>query len=255
MNRTIYSLFIVVMFGVIQIAGIPIQIYIALKNPGASVQEILSLYMPYQFVIYIIGLIVILVLGNIHKDKNIFESGVKTPPLQTVAWIFGGLILAYGVQIITAQINIHLLGNPLESENTKHIMEMISNMPYMIFFVAVIGPIIEEYVFRRAIFAEIYERLPMNKIAAFLIAGLISGFVFAIAHFDFTHILIYVGMSYVFSFVYVMTNRLLVPIVVHMLMNGCVVLLQLTFKDQIEKLEQLQTNGLIIIKTIFNTII
>src|SRR5699024_7785551 len=91
-----------------------------------------SLYMPYQFVIYVVGLIVILILGNIHKDKNIFERGAKTPPLQTIAWIFGGLILAYVAQIITAQINFRLLGNPMESENTKHIMEMISNIRKLI---------------------------------------------------------------------------------------------------------------------------
>ncbi|HLR39526.1 MAG TPA: CPBP family intramembrane glutamic endopeptidase, partial [Jeotgalicoccus sp.] len=98
------------------------------------------------------------------------------------------------------------------------------------------------YVFRRAIFAELYELMAkMNKVVAFLLAGLISGVVFALAHWDFTHIIIYLAMSYTFSFVYLMTKRLIVPIMVHMLMNGIVVLLQVALKDQIEAIEKLQS--------------
>jgi hypothetical protein len=50
-------------------------------------------------------------------------------------------------------------------------------------------------------------------------------------------------MAYTFSFLYVITGRLLVPIMVHMLMNGLVVLLQLMFQDYIKQMEDIQ-NGL-----------
>lgn len=252
--RSLYSILIIVTFGVIQFIGVPLQIYFAITNPDADVMEIIQMYMPYQFGIYVFGLIVVLILGNIHKNKNMFELGEKSTPLMTIVWVFGGLVLAFVAQFVTATINIKLLGNPEESANTQLIMEMITAMPYMAIFVAIIGPIIEEYVFRRAIFAEIYERLPMNRVVSFLIAGLISGLIFAVAHFDFTHILVYLGMSYVFSFVYVMTNRLLVPILVHMLMNGTVVAAQVFFKDAIENLEQLQSNIILIGKVIMSII-
>lgn len=252
--RSLYSILIIVTFGVIQFIGVPLQIYFAITNPDADMMEIIKMYMPYQFGIYVFGLIVVLILGNIHKNKNMFELGKKSTPLMTIVWVFGGLALAFVAQFITATINIKLLGNPEESANTQLIMEMITAMPYMALFVAIIGPIIEEYVFRRAIFAEIYERLPMNRVVSFLITGLISGLIFAVAHFDFTHILVYLGMSYVFSFVYVMTNRLLVPILVHMLMNGTVVAAQVFFKDAIENLEQLQSN-IILIGKVFMSIL
>ena len=114
----------------------------------------------------------------------------------------------------------------------------------MILVVVVFGPIIEEYVFRRAIFGEIYEIIPADskgmKIVAFLAAGLISGLIFAVAHADFTHILVYLSMSYVFSFLYVISGRLLVPILVHVIMNGLVVLLQTVFADFLEDAEEIQ---------------
>nr|WP_245203039.1 CPBP family intramembrane glutamic endopeptidase [Jeotgalicoccus aerolatus] len=114
----------------------------------------------------------------------------------------------------------------------------------MILVVVLFGPIIEEYVFRRAIFGEIYEMIPINstaqKVLAFLAAGLVSGLIFAVAHADFTHILIYLSMSYVFSFLYVITGRLLVPIFVHVIMNGIVVLLQTVFADFLQEAEEIQ---------------
>ena len=51
-----------------------------------------------------------------------------------------------------------------------------------------------------------------------------------------------------------MTNRLLVPILVHMLMNGTVVAAQVFFKDAIENLEQLQSNIILIGKVIMSII-
>ena len=121
---------------------------------------------------------------------------------------------------------------------------MIFNSPWMILVVVLFGPIIEEYVFRRAIFGEIYEMIPINstaqKVLAFLAAGLVSGLIFAVAHADFTHILIYLSMSYVFSFLYVITGRLFVPIFVHVIMNGIVVLLQTVFADFLQEAEEIQ---------------
>ena len=78
------------------------------------------------------------------------------------------------------------------------------------------------------------------KVLAFLAAGLVSGLIFAVAHADFTHILIYLSMSYVFSFLYVITGRLFVPIFVHVIMNGIVVLLQTVFADFLQEAEEIQ---------------
>ena len=241
--RKAFSLFIILTFIVVQVAVIPVGIVIGLMYQDLTQAELVEKIMPYQFGAFVLGAIAVIILGNTHKDKNIFERSEKKSPLYaTVLWIIGGTFLAYTSQIVAGLINVYLLGNPVERHNTEGIIDMVLGAPYMVILVVVLGPIIEEYVFRRAIFAELYELMAkMNKVVAFLLAGLISGVVFALAHWDFTHIIIYLAMSYTFSFVYLMTKRLIVPIMVHMLMNGIVVLLQVALKDQIEAIEKLQS--------------
>lgn len=241
--RKAFSLFIILTFIVVQVAVVPIAMVIGFTNQDLTQAELLNKVMPYQFGAFVLGAIAVIILGNTHKDKNIFERSEKKSPLYaTVLWIIGGTFLAYTSQIIAGLINVYVLQNPIESQNTEGIIDMVLSAPYMVILVVVLGPIIEEYVFRRAIFAELYELMArMNKGVAFLLAGLISGLVFALAHWDFTHIIIYLAMSYTFSFVYLMTKRLIVPIMVHMLMNGIVVLLQVVLKDHIEAIEKLQS--------------
>lgn len=247
--RRPFSLFIILTFILIQFAVIPFALYFGFKYPNLTQAELLDLVMPYQFGAFVLGTVAVILLGNTHRNKNIFErSEQKSPLYLTVLWVIGGTVLAYIAQVVAGLINVYLLGNPLESGNTEGIIDMVLSAPYMIILVVVLGPIIEEFVFRRAIFAELYELMgSLHKVVAFLLAGLVSGILFALAHWDFTHILIYLAMSYTFSFVYVMTKRLIVPILVHMLMNGFVVLVQIVFQDQLENLEKLQTSTQFII--------
>src|SRR5699024_11070340 len=57
-------------------------------------------------------------------------------------------------------------------------------------------------------------------------------------HLDLTHLLIYTGMGLVFSYLYVKTKTIIVPIIVHMGMNTITVLAHL-FID-VEELERIQ---------------
>src|SRR5690625_3914680 len=206
-----------------------------LTSPELSPDELVTSIIPYQFAAFLIGTILVIIIGGMHHNKNAIEQGRQTDIPVTIVWIIGGVVLAYASQVIAGMINVYVLGNPLESQNTNEIISMIESMPLMILIVAILGPIIEEYVFRRAIFGEVYTLFPMHntgsKVLAFLIAGLVSGLIFAVAHLDFTHILIYLAMSYTFSFLYVMTGRLIVPIFVHMIMNSLVVGLNVLLGD------------------------
>lgn len=249
--RQLYSVLIIVVFIAVQLAVIPISLVLAFTNPSITETEMLNQVMPYQAIAFAVGVIIVIAIGHIHKNKNRIERGKQADIPVTIAWIVGGVFLAYGSQVLAGLINVYVLGNPLESANTSGIIEMIESAPFMILVVAVLGPILEEYVFRRAIFAEIYEMIPGSKIIGFLVAGLLSGLVFAVAHWDFTHIIIYLAMAYTFSFLYVISGRLLVPILVHMIMNGVVVIIQVLAKDYIEQLEEIQ-NGLgVIIHLLF----
>lgn len=242
--RRIYSILIILTFLAVQFALVPIGLIFTAQDPSLLPGEMIEKLMPYQVITFAIGTVVVIIIGNLHKNKNRIEQGSQSDGLITTVWIIGGVFLAYMSQITASLINIYVLGNPIESQNTTDIVDMIFNSPWMILVVVLFGPIIEEYVFRRAIFGEIYELIPVHnttqKTLAFLVAGLVSGLIFAVAHADFTHILIYLSMSYVFSFLYVITGRLLVPVMVHIIMNGLVVLLQTVFADFLEEADEIQ---------------
>ncbi|CAD2080233.1 CAAX amino terminal protease self-immunity [Jeotgalicoccus aerolatus] len=242
--RRVYSILIILTFLAVQFALLPIGLIFTAIDPSLGPGELIEKLIPYQVITFGLGAVIVILIGNIHKNKNRIELGSKTDGLLTTVWIIGGVVLAYLSQIIAGVINIYVFNNPVESQNTTEIVDMIFNSPWMILVVVLFGPIIEEYVFRRAIFGEIYEMIPINstaqKVLAFLAAGLVSGLIFAVAHADFTHILIYLSMSYVFSFLYVITGRLLVPIFVHVIMNGIVVLLQTVFADFLQEAEEIQ---------------
>ena len=242
--RRVHSILIILTFLAVQFALLPIGLIFTAIDPSLGPGELIEKLIPYQVITFGLGAVIVILIGNIHKNKNRIELGSKTDGLLTTVWIIGGVVLAYLSQIIAGVINIYVFNNPVESQNTTEIVDMIFNSPWMILVVVLFGPIIEEYVFRRAIFGEIYEMIPINstaqKVLAFLAAGLVSGLIFAVAHADFTHILIYLSMSYVFSFLYVITGRLFVPIFVHVIMNGIVVLLQTVFADFLQEAEEIQ---------------
>lgn len=255
-NRQINSALILLIFIGVQLAVLPVGIVMGITSPELGPEELVTAIIPYQFIAFLIGTILVIIIGGLHQNKNAIERGQQADIPVTLVWIVGGVVLAYASQVIAGMINVYVLGNPLESQNTNEIIGMIESMPLMIFIVVILGPIIEEYVFRRAIFAEIYSLFPMKntgyKVLAFLVAGLVSGLIFAVAHFDFTHIIIYLSMSYAFSFLYVMSGRLLVPILVHVIMNGLVVGLQVLLGDRLEELQQYEETLGIVFSTVRN---
>lgn len=255
-NRQINSALILLIFIGVQLAVIPVGIIMGVTSPELSPEELITSVIPYQFIAFLIGTILVIIIGSLHQNKNAIERGPQTDMPVTLVWIVGGVILAYASQVIAGMINVYVFDNPLESQNTNEIIEMIESMPLMILVVVILGPIIEEYVFRRAIFAEVYTLFPMKnpgyKVLAFLVAGLVSGLIFAVAHFDFTHIIIYLAMSYAFSFLYVITGRLLVPVIIHIIMNGLVVGIQIILGDRLDELQQLQETIGIVFSTVRN---
>ena len=65
--------------------------------------------------------------------------------------------------------------------NTQRIMAVAKQLPIFIILISVVGPILEEYVFRKVFFGELYDRIKGNRIIAFLIASIVSSFTFCIS--------------------------------------------------------------------------
>jgi uncharacterized protein len=157
---------------------------------------------------------------------------------RSILWAITGVFLALFAQAFAANIE-RLIGIEMGSENTQQILRIIESFPIMIVVSSVIGPILEEIVFRKIIFGAFYKRFN------FFLSALLSSVIFSFAHMEPEHTLLYSAMGFTFAYLYVKTNRILVPIVAHVAMNTFVVLVQSIYREDIEKLmkqaEQMQS--------------
>ncbi|WP_430483454.1 CPBP family intramembrane glutamic endopeptidase [Rossellomorea marisflavi] len=174
-------------------------------------------------------IIVLLILRKSSPSKLKLERSAPAAAGISIVWAVVGIFMAFFAQAIAIQIET-LLGIQAGSENTQNIMGIVDNVPLAMIVVAIIGPILEEIVFRKIIFGALYQR--MN----FFFAALISSVIFALAHFEPVHVILYSAMGFTFAFLYVRTKRILVPICAHVAMNTMVVIMQTVYRDEIEKI-------------------
>jgi uncharacterized protein len=153
-------------------------------------------------------------------------------------WAVSGVFLSLFAQSLAANVEWRLLGIEPGSENTKRIVEIIQVTPLLMVVTSIIGPILEEIIFRKIIFGTLYQKYN------FFISALVSSLLFAIVHMELKHLLLYAAMGFTFAFLYAKTGRIFVPIFAHVTMNTFVVVIQTLFADEIEKImrqtEQIQ---------------
>lgn len=180
--------------------------------------------------------IILLLLRNEMVNANEVRNGASLG--RSILWAITGVFLALFAQAFAANIE-RLIGIEAGSDNTQQILRIIESFPIMIVVSSVIGPILEEIVFRKIIFGAFYKRFN------FFISALLSSVIFSFAHMEPEHTLLYSAMGFTFAYLYVKTNRILVPIVAHVSMNTFVVLVQSVYREDIEKLikqaEQMQS--------------
>ncbi|MHC9001119.1 lysostaphin resistance A-like protein [Enterococcus bulliens] len=137
---------------------------------------------------------------------------------QILTWGIGGIFLALILQAIASQIEVGLFGAPETSQNTAQIIGFVQSQPFFILAVTIGGPIMEEFVFRRAILLSLASKTPL------WFAMCVSSLLFALIHFD-GHLLLYTTLGLFFSFLYLKTGRIWTSIICHVGMNTLVVLL------------------------------
>ena len=209
------------------LVGLPILIF-SFKSFGISQSLAVPVWLIASFSI---ALLIILFILRKEMNTQSFEKRGGSSIGESVIWAIIGVFLAYFAQIFAAMIET-LLGVKMGSENTQNILHIIETMPAAIIVTSIIGPILEEIVFRKIIFGAMYKRFN------FFISALISSVIFAAAHMEFQHILLYSAMGFTFAFLYVKTKHILVPIFAHVTMNTLVVLVQTVYKDDIERLRR-----------------
>lgn len=222
------------------VIGIPLLLYSGLyDNKGLTDSEKLQLMNAHWGLIsFFVGLCIVLwLLRTDMRESRLNTERTNIPA--TIGWIIIGFFLAIFSQTIAGYIEIYLFGIDPESENTENLMDIARIAPSFLLVISIIGPILEEIVFRKILFGTLYKKFN------FFISALISSLVFATIHFDFTHLLVYTSMGFVFAFLYVKTKRLIVPIMAHVTMNTMVALVQIGMSTEemqkmIEEAEKMQ---------------
>lgn len=209
-------------------AGVPAVTFAGVLF-GYSLDE-MAMFSVVFWIVFSFTVTLLIVLFLLRKE-------IKEPQLDKHAasweksafWAIFGVFLALFAQGMAARVE-ELLGIEMGSENTEQILTLIETSSLVIIVTSIIGPILEEIVFRKVIFGS------LNKRFNFFISGLVSSVIFALAHGEPEHLLLYSAMGFTFAFLYVKTKRILVPIIAHVSMNTFVVLVQSIFKEDIERL-------------------
>ncbi|PYZ92162.1 CPBP family intramembrane metalloprotease [Salipaludibacillus keqinensis] len=214
----------------------PLAVILILLQTGFSGTEA-ELQGMAIFIAFTLGFLIISWIALRTKpDREFIEDRADVG--KTVLWSILGIFMAFAAQYAASIIEVYLLGIEPGSENTEVIVDMATAVPYMIIVVAVFVPIMEELVFRMVIFGSLYKRF------GFWIAAIVSGLIFAIVHWDFEHLLVYLAMGIVFAFLYVKTKRIIVPIIAHVGINSFVMLVQVIYGERlqefIEQMEELE---------------
>jgi uncharacterized protein len=186
---------------------------------------------------FAVALLLIMII--ILRDKNFWNvySYRTYSTAGIIGWGILGFFMIYFGQIIGSFVEM-AFGIEAGSENTAQIGEMMKATPIMILAVAVLGPILEELVFRRVIFGTLIKKYN------FWISAIVSGVVFAAIHLEFEHIILYSICGLVFAYLYHKTQSIWTSIIAHVLLNTSVSIIQLNYdkiNDWAEKQQQLQT--------------
>ncbi|MGD6942718.1 CPBP family intramembrane glutamic endopeptidase [Cytobacillus gottheilii] len=213
------------------IVGLPLMVFGSELITGTRMDEgtAVSSWLVISF-----SLALIIILFLLRKDMKVERSlSEQSSVVKSIAWAIGGVFLALIAQSVAANIE-YMIGIEMGSENTQQIMSIIETSSIVIIVVSIIGPILEEIIFRKIIFGSLHKRFN------FFISALLSSVIFAAAHTEFEHLLLYSAMGFTFAFLYVKTKRILVPIFAHVAMNSLVVVMQLNMEEIEKWLEEME---------------
>ena len=150
--------------------------------------------------------------------------------------------LAYGGNLIGNALN-NAISKTLGKEISNNVAELVSKSnPIIVFIiVGIIGPVIEELIFRRFIIDRIR---PYGEVTAVLF----SGITFGMFHGNFYQLFYAAALGMLFAFIYVRTKSLKYPVILHCALNCTSVLMQTVFglmqSDKLTKITRFAFTGM-----------
>ena len=106
----------------------------------------------WQVIITLIGVIFMLWYDRQSDRKAELTLDQKISLADTSLYGIGGMLLMYAAEITASLAIIILFGQPTASQNTQMILTIVHKAPLFIVYGVVLAPIMEELVFRKAIY-------------------------------------------------------------------------------------------------------
>lgn len=214
------TLFVILLFFSSSIFSfIPVYLFnIDVNNITASENAIITLFND----LIIIGILIVFYFKQLKEDfkktkKNFyefFETSFK--------YWFVGLML-----MMASNIFINLVFPNAVSGNEDAVQELITSQPYLMLITAgIIGPIIEELVFRTS-FRDVFKNKYLFIITSGLIFGLLHVVFAATSPLDYIYALPYCFLGLSFAYMVDKTDNNLSSIMMHMIHNTTLVILSI----------------------------
>lgn len=195
--------------------------YKVIENTGTSLTTFYQSL--YQFIIYavLLGLLLRFLKNDLVYDFNKFKA-IKNQWLVIIAVGYLYVLLGNYASNFVSSLLSNLLNTPIsESVNQMTIVRMLNSngVIFIILSAVIIGPIVEELVFRKSIFG-----LIKNQNVALVVSSIIFGAIHLTAETSITTALIngvsYFTMGAIFGYIYLKNDKnIMAPIAVHILVN------------------------------------
>ncbi|WP_010632553.1 CPBP family intramembrane glutamic endopeptidase [Sporolactobacillus vineae] len=170
----------------------------------------------YTTVFFVTLAIVLLLLW---PDRQLLRDVKRASLPVSIVWAVGGVFALFALQMLATLINFAIFGQVSGSEHTRQVETLTRYSPVFLLTVSIVGPILEEIVFRKILFGSMRHKI------GFWFAALISSLIFAVMHQDLHNLLVYVLIGVFLCFTYQMTHRIAVNMFMHATMNTVVVLI------------------------------
>jgi uncharacterized protein len=165
---------------------------------------------------YSLAFIAVLLLMKADIKKGTSKA---YPPKRTILWCIYGVLIYFLVQFVYGLIAIVVFNIEPNSEHSEMMKTKFISFPFTMVYIAIFGPIMEEILTKKIILDSLRKRTNVY------IASLITSLIFAFLHMELASVIPYTLAGLVYAFLYLKTNRLIVPIIVHMTMNALAILM------------------------------
>lgn len=203
--------------------------------PSTTTPEMFSIFM--NLIIYITLFISLTLL----LKEELVEDFISLKQIEKKD-IFANSLVGYFLLVVGSSVGSSItlaLGGTGNSEN-QQIIERVLKSEYgylMIICVALIGPIVEELIFRKSLFA-LGDKFKLNRIITIIFSSALFGLIHITSGGDFVEVFPYIFMGLAMGISYQMSKTLLVPVIGHVFQNTLSVI---SIIFLLPLLEQMQT--------------